>query len=281
MRRRRTLSLLATGLVLLLLGLSACDSQSPGSSSAPSRFSLTVQVEDPSGAPIDDARVGVRPCFRLGGLDCGPRLRSSARSEPSSKNDARTASQHLRITEPSISPPYPNPVRDRATFEVVVPNPSTVRSTLHTLDGSVVDTVANTSVDRGVSPFLFEPKKHPSGLYEQRSQVRVDGAVVARDTHYVALFRSGPGRPPFGPEGAAPLGQTDADGTLSTTDRARFPSLYSLPPIIARDGSGVPVGTLRVAPTVQFVVRENRHSEERGFPRAVTADTDTVTLVLP
>jgi hypothetical protein len=172
-------------------------------------------------------------------------------------------------------------LRDRATIEVAVPNPSTVRSTLHTLDGTPVDTVANTSVDRGVSPFVLEPENRPSGLYEQRSQVRVDGTVTARDTQYVALFRSGPSRPPFGPEGTALLGQTDADGTLSTTDRTRFPSLYSLPPITTRDASGVPVGTLRVAPTVQFVVRENRHSEERGFPRAVTADTDTVTLVLP
>jgi hypothetical protein len=145
----------------------------------------------------------------------------------------------------------------------------------------VVDTVANTSVDRGVSQFVLELEERPSGLYEHRSQVQVDGTVTARDTNYVALFRSGPGRPPFGPEGTAPLGQTDADGTLSTTDRPRFPSLYSLPTIKTRDAAGVAVGTLRVASTVQFVIRENRHSEERGFPRAVTADTDTVTLVLP
>ena len=279
MSRCRTLSLLVPGLVLLVLGLPACDSQSPGPSSDPGRFSLTVQVEDPSGAPIDDARVGVRPCYRLGGLRCGPAIKHRTLPGGLNGKQAQTDTLPLRSTEPVFAS-YPNPSRTQTTFEVAVPHPSFVRSTLHSLDGTTVDTIAHLSIKRGRHTFLFGDGV-PSGLYEQRSQVQVDGAVTARDTQYVALFRSGPSRPPFGPEGTALLGNTDADGSLSMTDRARFPSLYSLPPTTARDAAGVPVGTLRVAPTVQFVVRENRHSEEHAVPRAVTADTDTVTLVLP
>ena len=277
MRQHRTLPFLVTSLVLLLLGLPACDGQSPGSSSPPNRFSLTVQVEDPSGAPIEDARVGVRPCFRLEtGLDCGGAFRSSGVSEPSTEKRARTAPQRPSTRETIINPPYPNPFHGQLILEVAVANPSVFRSTLRTLDGTVVDTAANTSLEADAHRFLFRTKDLPSGLYEQHSQVRVDGEVALRDTHSVVLFRSHlplePGRI---------LGKTDADGTLSTTDRAQFPSLYSPPPITARDNAGVTTDTLRVATTVQFVVQQNLNADEQVFPRVVTEDTDTVTLTLP
>ncbi|PSQ97751.1 MAG: hypothetical protein BRD55_00995 [Bacteroidetes bacterium SW_9_63_38] len=283
MIQRRTLFLLAAGLGLLLL-LNGCDSQSANNSSADNRFSLTVQVEDASGAPIEGARAGVRPCYRLGeGLDCGPGLRRSTQLSGTSDAEAtRTASQHPTRSDPVFRPPYPNPMVTRATFEVAVPNPSLIRSTLHTLDGTVVDTVANTSVEQNrLYRFGLSPDGLSSGLYEQRSQIRVDGTVTARDTNYVALQREGPSRPPFGPAGTASLGETGPDDTVITKNRAHFPNPYALPTVKIRDETGVALGTLQVAASVQFVVEKDLHAEEVGFLRAVRIDTDAVTLTLP
>ncbi len=282
MSRLQTLSFLATGICLLLLGLSGCDNQSPNTSSEPNRFSLTVQVEDASGAPVADAQVGVRPCYRFGnGLGCGSSLRRSAeRSESPDADVPRPASQHPTPSEPVFEAPFPNPFVTSITFAVASPEPALFRSTLHTLDGTVVDTIAENEACQ-TCRFRFKPEGIPSGLYEQRSRLRVDGAVTARDTHYVALRRAGPSRPPFGPAGTALLGTTDADGTLTTTNRARFPSLYSLPTITVRDTDGVILDTLQVASSVQFVVEESVGAEKVGFPRVVTADTDAITLSVP
>lgn len=180
--------------------------------------------------------------------------------------------QAVRLPEESkIRPVYPNPFGEATTLRVQVSAPSTLQSTLHTLDGTEVRTIVDGTVSRGVYQFRWQAGDLPDGLYEHRTHLRTDGDIVARDTTYAALARNMPN--------AAPLGTTDENGEVSTATRVRFPTFFDVPPFAARDANGNRLGTMQVAPTVELVVTtaEAQHT----YRRPVVDAENTFTLTVP
>lgn len=315
------------GFLLLVIVLFGCDSEETPS------FSVTVNVENAEGRPVQGASVGVRPCYDVGGeVACGAKevidrswstqkakaveltdwtvevddrgavLTWTTASETnnvgfeiqqkvgeeetfeqiafvdgqgttSSTTDYRyrVALSYARYTfrlvavstsgnesvvgepqtvrlsiDPGIRPIFPNPLRDRTTMGARVDTVSIFRSTAHTLDGASVQTVVEDTVERGIHRFFWAAEALPPGVYEQRTQIETGGEVVVRDTTYAVLVRDA--------LEAASLGETDADGTVSTTERVRFPALYDVPPIEVRDTEAIVRGAIEVSPTVEFVV---------------------------
>lgn len=109
-------------------------------------------------------------------------------------------------------------------------------------------------------------------MYELRTRIRTGGELGTRDTTYAAIVRD--------PATAASLGTTGEDGQVSRSARGRFPSLFDVPAIEARDATGVRLGTLRVAPTVQFVVTTPDGAQT--YRRTMTDGKNTPTpAVLP
>lgn len=336
--------------LLIILFLFGCDSESG------TAFSVTVQVEDEQGTPVEGASVGVRPCYDVGGeTACGANeiivgtqsarsakpvelaawdvqldgrnavLRWTTASESdnagfeiqqkvgeegafeqiefvegqgttaeSTSYQYRTGTlsyaphtfrlvavsingseriagepQAVRIpVDPAIFPVSPNPFRDQATFEVAVDSVSMVRATAHTLDGETAQSIVETTVERGRHQFLWSPTELPPGLYEQRTQVQTGDDVLARDTTYAVIVGDALEAPS--------LGETDEDGSVSTTARARFPALYDVPTIEARDPSGIVLGRIDVSPTVEFVV--TTENDVQTFRRTVAEGENTLTL---
>jgi len=175
-----------------------------------------------------------------------------------------------RPIDPALRPISPNPFRSRTTFEVAVDSASTVQSTAHTLDGETVQTIVAESIERGRYQFVWVAEDLPGGVYEQRTHIRSGGAVVDRDTTYAVLVRN--------ELAAASLGETAGNGTVSTTARVRFPALYDLPTIEARDAEGIVLGRIDVSPTVEIVV--TTETGVQTFRRTVAEGENTLTLSL-
>ncbi len=164
-----------------------------------------------------------------------------------------------------IRPPSPNPVRQRAVFDVAVSEASAITSTVHTLNGEKIQTIVQEEIStRGTHRYVWHAGNVPAGLYEHRTQIRTDGDIVARDTAYVAVA------------GTGSLGATDADGTVSTTDRTRFPALYDVPTIEVRDENQILLDTMQVSPTVEFAV--TTENGRQTFQRTVSEGENTLTL---
>lgn len=343
----------AIAVLLLVLLLFGCDSEGGG---AP--FSVTVQVEDAQGAPVQGAEVGVRPCYDGGGeIVCGAnevvgRTQAAQRTKAvevtdwtvqldggsavlawttasetsnagfelqqkvgeeaafeqiafvdgqgttSESTDYRYRTETLnsathtfrlvavsingsesvvgepqsvrRPIDPAIRPISPNPFRGQAAFEVAVDSAATLQSTAHTLDGKTAQTIVAESVERGRYRFIWAAEDLPGGVYEQRTHVRSGGDVVARDTTYAVLVRD--------ELEAVSLGETGENGRVSTTARVRFPALYDVPPIEARDAEGIVLGRIDVSPTVEFVV--TTETGVQTFRRTVAEGENTLTLSL-
>mgnify|MGYP006294409763 CR=1 FL=1 len=168
--------------------------------------------------------------------------------------------------DPSIRPLFPNPMQRRAVFGVAVSERSILTSTVHTLDGERVQTIVQDTIQRGRHRRAWNADDRPGGIYEHRTRVEVSGDVLARDTTYAVVV------------GPSPLGTTADDGTVSTTDRTRFPALYDVPPIEIRDPEEIVRGMLRVVPSVEFVVTVN--GERHTFQRTVSEGENTLTLSL-
>jgi hypothetical protein len=166
--------------------------------------------------------------------------------------------------DPSIRPLFPNPMQQGAVFGVAVSERSILTSTVHTLDGERVRTIVQETIQSGRHRRSWIVGDVPGGIYEHRTRVEANGEVVARDTTYAVVV------------GSSPLGTTADDGTVSTTDRTRFPAFYNVPPIEIRDPEEVVRGTLRVAPSVEFVVVVN--GERHAFRRTVSEGENTLTL---
>lgn len=164
-----------------------------------------------------------------------------------------------------IRSPFPNPVWDRAIFEVAVSEAATIETTFHTLDGEKLETIFQEEVSaRGIHRYAWDARGESAGVYEHRTQIRTGGEVVAEDTSYVAVA------------GTGALGTTDADGSISTTERTRFPALYDVPTMEVRDPDGVTLDTMRVSPTVEFVV--TAENGRQTFRRTVSEGENTLTL---
>jgi hypothetical protein len=182
------------------------------------------------------------------------------------------APQAARLPEASkIDPISPNPFGEATTLRVQVPASSTLQSTVHTLDGTEVRTIVDGTVSQGLHQFRWQAGDLPDGLYEHRTHLRIDGEIAAHDTTYAALVRDRPN--PFS------LGTTNANGKVSTTARARFPSLFDVPTFAARDAGGTRLGTVQVAPTVEFVVTTSE--TQYTYRRPVVDEKNTFTLTVP
>lgn len=181
------------------------------------------------------------------------------------------APQSARLPEGSeIDPISPNPFGESTTFRVQVPGSSTLQSTVHTLDGTEVRTIADGTFSQGVYQFRWQAGDLPDGLYEHRTRLRTNGEVVARDTTYAALAPNAPN--------AASLGTTGARGRASTTARVRFPSLFDVPSFEARDADGNDVGEVRVVSTVQFVV--STPNGQQTYRRSIADGKNAFTLTV-
>lgn len=176
----------------------------------------------------------------------------------------------LIVVEPEIFPISPNPFRDRTTLRVAAGTMSTVRSTVHTLDGTRVETVVDATISQGIYQLQWQAQDCPDGLYELRTRLDPEGGATARDTTYAALVQD--------PSNAAPLGTTGENGEVSTSARIRFPSLFDVPAFEARDATGVRLGTVQVVPTVQFVVMTQ--NGRQTYQRSVVDGKNSFTLTV-
>ena len=110
----------------------------------------------------------------------------------------------------------------------------------------------------------------PDGLYEVRTEMRNAGDPVIQDTSYAAVIS--------GPQNAFQIGTTSANGTVSTQERSRFPSLYDVPEFDVRDANGNLLGRAEVAGEAQVVVATP--SGRQTYRRSITDGKNTVTLTV-
>lgn len=171
---------------------------------------------------------------------------------------------------PRIEPIVPNPFRDGTSLRVEVGTTSIFRSTVHTLNGTQVETVVDGTIAQGIQQLSWSPQDLPDGLYELRTRIGTNGEVAARDTAYAAIVR--------GPANAAPLGTTSEDGRVSTTSRVRFSSLFDVPAFEARDAQENRLGEIRIASTVQFVVTTS--NGRQTYQRSVVDGKNSFTLTV-
>jgi hypothetical protein len=177
------------------------------------------------------------------------------------------------VPENGIRPIIPNPFSEELSLRLLVASPSlVVDSRIYTPDGSVLKTlVPGQTLTSGVHTFRWEVDDNtPDGLYEVRTEMRNAGDPVIQDTSYAAVIS--------GPQNAFQIGTTSANGTVSTQERSRFPSLYDVPEFDVRDANGNLLGRAEVAREVQIVVATP--SGRQTYRRSITDGKNTVTLTV-
>lgn len=177
-----------------------------------------------------------------------------------------------KVSENQIRPVFPNPLSETTTLEVLLASNSLrVFSKVHRLDGSSVETLVDRELASGYHAFRWKPTgSTPDGLYGIRNEISDDGQVAVQDTSYAAVIS--------GPQNAFQIGETSPSGTVSTSDRSRFPPLFDVPEFDVRDSNGNVLARTEVSGTVQFVVTtsDGLHT----FRRPVTEGENNFTLVL-
>jgi hypothetical protein len=177
------------------------------------------------------------------------------------------------VPENGIRPIIPNPFSEELSLRLLVASPSLViDSRIYTPDGSMLKTlVPGQTLTSGVHTFRWEVDDNtPDGLYEVRTEMRNAGDPVIQDTSYAAVIS--------GPQNAFQIGTTSANGTVSTQERSRFPSLYDVPEFDVRDANGNLLGRAEVAREVQIVVATP--SGRQTYRRSITDGKNTVTLTV-
>ena len=297
---RRWPYLYLVAVLLPTLFLAGCDQQS----SEP--FFVEVRVENQQGDSVQDASVGVRPCYELGDeVACSPSMLFQPVSTASAASPVELTSWEVQregsdavLTWTTASETNNDRFEimrkiEGGSFEQIatVDGQGTTDETTHyqyryenlrsdteyqfrlrfvATDGTQVETVVDGTIAQGIQQLSWSPQDLPDGLYELRTRIGTNGEVAARDTAYAAIIR--------GPANAAPLGTTSEDGRVSTTSRIRFSSLFDVPAFEARDAQENRLGEIRVASTVQFIVTTS--NGRQTYQRSVVDGKNSFTLTV-
>lgn len=263
--------------LLLIMWLTGCDSGN-GSAQASNPFSVEVRVETADGAPAEDAEVGAQPCYTNLSICASDDETSSVSPDGNQSAIATPRAVSFSLSAPEISSLYPNPFESRLTLSLATGTTSTVQSTVHLLNGekvrSALTDVTLEHDDPGGKAWRLpiEDDNLSPGLYELRTTVRSTNDLVTRDT--TLLIHA-----PETLSTVPPIGTTDAEGTVSTTEQDRFPPLFDPPSIPIRNTEGVHLADARVRAALQFIVTTN-DGRQHTFRRTVSEGQNTLTLSL-
>lgn len=235
---RTILSVLA-----LVVLLAACDSSEP--SDTP--FSLTVTAETSAGDPVSGLQTYVRY------LPASTVARSGDPNPPAT----------------TLELPLPNPASGASRLQFAIPQAAPVQIYLLSADSVLVETLYDEQTPAGVYALTFDTDPIPGGAY--RVQLATPGETVERwmlindDPTLAGTFNFARG-----------LGVTGSDGAVETTDRAAALNLFDIPPVVAVDDQGNPLGTITILSRVEIVVTDGSREVTKTVRLADRENDETV-----
>jgi len=158
----------------------------------------------------------------------------------------------------------PNPLSPHGVLRFSLAEPCSASLRVQDLDGQPVRSLVDGASAAGAHQVAWDGRDDagdvlPPSVYLARLEVwTLDRTVLAfADSTWFGIFTPDPD------DEATWLGFTGADGRVTSTDRARFPCLYSHPPLIARTEEGVELGTFLYTDTLAIVVQDTVSGEFR------------------
>jgi len=203
--------ILSLATAALCLGLGACSDDDPVK---PQEFTVTIQVTDPAGNPVEGLRVGLL-------------------------NDNPYMQDGIAVAKAS------------AAIRFQIPVPCRVQCAIQDIEGQAIREMVDADLPAGVHQIVWNGRDNadvhqPSGRYtfhmvalqlgtgQQLFEDRTDMLLAMLDTSRV------------------PAGYTDARGRLVLKDRKLFPHLYNRPDMTATDETGEAMGKLTLTPSMRI-----------------------------
>ena len=220
-------------LILFLVNIS-CKSNPVSINNKTDNFSLTINVKDSNGQPVQGISISIY-------------------------NDADSSS--LGIAE------SPKVLQANTSIFFSVAESSLVSLGIYELDGRLVQ---NLATDRKVGEGVFE---YVVSLNIENVGTRVYKSILTavndttkqilfKDSIYITLLDNSPEN--------SILGNTSKSGTFETTDSLSFPNILTLPPIVETNESGpAPIGVLSFSQSIVITLMDTLTSRYVSYVRQV------------
>lgn len=242
-------------ILISLTFLSGCGDSSTSPSSGGFSFKLTVV--DQSGAPMPDLTLSRRCSIEYDELpgeieQAGTQMLTRMEIGPLSVTKSEPGADPP--TEFIIHPSKPNPGTDYANITLDVPVACDVR--VDVFNWKNLEMVSMSIYHSGAGSVILHysftdeaGNNVPNGIYscEYIATEPVDSTILFKDSVYFSGYID---RDPY----RQSIGQTNASGSFSTTDKGYFPSLQGHQPQMGYDIEGVEVGLFSFSDTVEIKV---------------------------
>jgi len=229
-------SVLAVAILVLTL-VAGCDDDATNAGA--DSFLVRITITDPSGAPVEGLQISAAP-------DLPQFYQDGVAWQDADTLAPVPADGGLAI--------YPSPFYPVAAIEFTSVETSSIRLTVDDIEGRTVDVLIDDG-ERPAGRFSVNwaapnaPEgPAPGGVYFAYLVLESGGEIRHEETVpmlYVPLY----------PDQFS-IGTTDDQGRLDIIDARYFPQLYDLPPIPARDETGVEVATIQLGPETRFYARD-------------------------
>ena len=230
-------------------------------------FQLNIRLTDASGNPMPGIKIcgwNPVPCW-VTLDDCKAGSLPASDSLPSS---------------PRLYGCWPNPFEPAAYLQFDAAEACSAFMQFRDLDQRHIRTLVRGVVPAGHHAIMWDCRDSlgqvlPATLYEARLELWSSDrhTFLFGDSTWIADYSVDLDDP------AIRLGFTDAGGQVVCEEKRRFPSLYTYPPLIARDEQGMVLGTFTYSDTLVIAAADTAAHATRMFRRVLTSGVNNLSLL--